>query len=294
MNLYVRYYDGEAVVSSIDELIYSLKQFGVPESVFDDDFMDEVYEFTHSKAVHPKRFRVSPRQYFILIKTNVNSLAEFKANAKRNAAGVPTPKNDRLAILNEICPGWYDGQITFKRVVFSSLLNKFQYKDTTFRARVKAQSAIDCYNRIVLYLRNRQDVDPRSQFPSAKGRNYSYTFLGDNIPNACGAISNSKVDTADNLGAVADSIGAVANTAVAMDHASGATATAGSAMVNTGGVTADAGNAISNPIGAMANSIGAVANAAIAMDHAGSATATAGSAMGTAVGTATSRDEITA
>lgn len=273
MNLYVRYYDGEAVVSSIDELIYSLKQFGVPESVFDDDFMDEVYEFTHSKAVHPKRFRVSPRQYFILIKTNVNSLAEFKANAKRNAAGVPTPKNDRLAILNEICPGWYDGQITFKRVVFSSLLNKFQYKDTTFRARVKAQSAIDCYNRIVLYLRNRQDVDPRSQFPSAKGRNYSYTFLGDNIPNACGAILNSKVATADNPGAMV---------------------TSGSATDHAGSATADAGNATSNSIGAMANSIGAVANTAVAMDHASGATATTDSAMTTAVGAATSRDEITA
>lgn len=182
MNLYVRYYDGEAIVSSIDELIYNLKQFGVPESVFDDDFMDEVYEFAQSKNIHPKRFRVSPRQYFILIKTNVNSLAEFKANAKRNAAtsAPATPKSDRLAVLNELNPGWYDGQISFKRVVFSSLLNKFQYKDTIFRARVKADSAMDCYNRIVAYLRTRQDVDPRSQFPSAKGRNYSYTFLGDN------------------------------------------------------------------------------------------------------------------
>lgn len=181
MNLYVRYYDGEAVVSSIDELIYNLKQFGVPDTVFDDDFMDELYEFTHSKAVHPRRFRVSARQYFILIKTNVNTLAEFKANNKRNTNGAPTPKGDRLAMLNEVNPGWYDGQITFKRVVFSAQLNKFQYKDTVFRARVRAESAMDCYNRIVLYLRNRQDVDPRSQFPSAKGRNYTYTFLGNDV-----------------------------------------------------------------------------------------------------------------
>lgn len=187
MNLYVRYYDGEAVVSSIDELVYSLKQFGVPESVFDDDFMDELYEFTHSKNVHPKRFRVSPRQYFILIKTNVNNLAEFKANAKRNAAAAPTPKNDRLFALNEENPGWYEGQLTFKRVVFSNQLNKFQYKDTVFRARVKANSAMDCYNRIVLYLRNRQDVDPRSQFPSAKGHNFIYTFLGDDPGEAISA-----------------------------------------------------------------------------------------------------------
>lgn len=179
MNLYVRYYDGEAVVSSIDELIYDLKQFGVPENVIDDDFVDEVYEFINSKVVHPKRFRVSPRQYFILIKTNVSTLEEFKANAKRNT-GVAVAKNDRLAQLSEVNPGWYDGQVTFKRVVFSPRLNKFQYKDTVFRAKVKAQSPQDCYNRIILHLQNRQDVDPRSQFPSVKGHNFTYTFLGSN------------------------------------------------------------------------------------------------------------------
>lgn len=180
MNLYVRYYDGEAIVSSIDELVCNLKGFGVPESLFDDEFVDEMYDFVNSKAVHPRRFRVTQRQYFILIKTNVETLEEFKANAKRTESdGDGRNKSDRTALLGEIMPGWYDGAITFKRVVFSSRQNKFQYKDTQFRAKVKAESAIDCYNRIVEYLQSRQDVDPRSQFPSAKGRSFTYTFLGD-------------------------------------------------------------------------------------------------------------------
>lgn len=35
---------------------------------------------------------------------------------------------------------------------------KFEYRDTHFVANVKALSALDCYNRIVEYLRQR--VDP--------------------------------------------------------------------------------------------------------------------------------------
>lgn len=181
MNLYVRFYDGEAIVSSVDELIESLKDFGVPSSLFDDEFVDEIYDFVNSKVMHPRRFRVTPRQYFILIKTTVETLEEFKANAKNSSADPQGHKVDRVSLLNELNPGWYDGSITFKRVVFSQRLNKFQYKDTLFRARVKAQSGIDCYNRIVEHLQNRQEVDPRSQFPSAKGRNFTFTYLGESL-----------------------------------------------------------------------------------------------------------------
>lgn len=183
MNLYVRYYDGEAIVSSIDELIFNLKEFGVPETLFDDEFVDEMYDFIHSKVMHPKRFRVTQRQYFILIKTNVATLEEFKANAKKSPDEGASNKSDRASLLNEVNPGWYDGAITFKRVVYSQRHNKFQYKDTQFRAKVKANSAMECYNRIVEHLQNRQEVDPRSQFPSAKGRNFTFTFLGD-APNS--------------------------------------------------------------------------------------------------------------
>ena len=41
---------------------------------------------------------------------------------------------------------------------------------------------MDCYERIVEHLRNRQDVDMRSQFPSAKGRNFSFVYLGNVKP----------------------------------------------------------------------------------------------------------------
>jgi hypothetical protein len=78
--------------------------------------------------------------------------------------------------LNQQQPGWYEGALDFKRVVMIPATGKFEYRDTHFVANVKALSALDCYNRIVEYLRQR--VDSRSQFPSAKGKNFAYRYLG--------------------------------------------------------------------------------------------------------------------
>ena len=79
--------------------------------------------------------------------------------------------------LNELHVGWYESSLTFKRVVQNPDTGKCQYVDTFFKVRLKAKSALDAYNRIIEHLQNRQDVDPRSQFPSAKSSNYEYTFL---------------------------------------------------------------------------------------------------------------------
>ena len=91
------------------------------------------------------------------------------------------PAKDRAASqvilkLNEERQGWYEGAIDFKRVLMVPGTGKFQYRDTHFVAQVKANSPIDCYNRIVDHLRSR--VDERSQFPSAKGKNFRYRYLG--------------------------------------------------------------------------------------------------------------------
>ena len=91
-------------------------------------------------------------------------------------------KKMKMTVLNENMPGWYDGTLVFKRVIAIPGTNKFQYKDTSFRAQCKANSPMDCYNRIVEHLKNRQDVDLRSQFPSAKGKNFVYSYLGETLP----------------------------------------------------------------------------------------------------------------
>ena len=66
--------------------------------------------------------------------------------------------------------------IDFKRVQMVPGTGKFQYRDCHFVANVKANSGLDCYNRIVDHLLQR--VDSRSQFPSAKGKNFKFQFLG--------------------------------------------------------------------------------------------------------------------
>ena len=78
--------------------------------------------------------------------------------------------------LTEERHGWYEGALDFKRVVMVPATGKHEYRDTHFVARCKAVSGIDCYNRIVEHLRDR--VDSRSQFPSAKGKNFKFRYLG--------------------------------------------------------------------------------------------------------------------
>ena len=86
-------------------------------------------------------------------------------------------KKTILDILNEPHSGWYDATIYFKRVIQNPETGKCKYVDTRFRVRLLAESAMHCYDRIITHLQNRQDVDPRSQFPSAKSSNFEYVFL---------------------------------------------------------------------------------------------------------------------
>lgn len=181
MNLYIRYFDDECVVTNVEEAFDFLST--LPGITIDDYFKKDLRQYMENPMPYPKRYKVRPRVYFIVIKTTAKTLAEFKEKGNKqtdnsNAPVAATPKPDFNSKLAVEHPGWYDASIVFKRVVCIPGTNKFQYKDTNFRARLKAYSGQDCYNRIVDHLRSRQDIDPRSQFPSARGRNFSYTFLG--------------------------------------------------------------------------------------------------------------------
>ncbi len=92
--------------------------------------------------------------------------------SERQNTGQTTP----AAGLLDIKDGWYDGQLNFKRVVMKAQTGKFEYKDTHVEYQCKAISGMDCYNRIVGYLKTK--VDLRSQFPSAKGSNFKFKYLG--------------------------------------------------------------------------------------------------------------------
>ena len=170
MNLYLRYFDREALVSSVDEAIDflgNIEEIGMNE-VLEADIRD----YVASDVFFPKRYKIRPRVYFIIIKTEAATMQDFKEKkAVRSHVDMHVKESSpsvTMMKLNEERPGWYEGTIDFKR--------KFQYRDTHFVAQVKANSPQDCYNRIVEHLRPR--VDERSQFPSAKGKNFKYRFLG--------------------------------------------------------------------------------------------------------------------
>ncbi len=197
MNLYIRYFDDEVVVRSVEEalgFIAGIQGFNMTPQ-FEEDFR----QYVEGPMPYPKRYKVRARIYFIVIKTMAESLEEFKANGKNmqeakageELEGMELqggeviekprflrPKEQALLRLNDELPGWYEATVNFKRVVRNLDTGKFDYVDTTFVARVKAFSGMDCYNRVIDHLRTRSDIDPRSQFPSAKGKNYQFTYLG--------------------------------------------------------------------------------------------------------------------
>ena len=162
MNLYVRYFDKETLAMSVDEAMAFLAS--IPEINVDTNAAGRIAAFMAGDSVYPYRLKVSFTNYVLFLKTPANTLEEFKhmeqmRKEQKGDARVGSTAQDRkrsvMDILMDEHPGWYEGTLMFKRVVPIQDTNKFQYKDTRFRARLKARSGMDCYNRIVNHLRNR-------------------------------------------------------------------------------------------------------------------------------------------
>ncbi|MBQ8159013.1 MAG: hypothetical protein IJ081_08360 [Prevotella sp.] len=175
MNLYIRYFNSETLVNTVDEAIDFLRS--IDEIEMNPMLEADIREYAASNVCIPKRYKIRSRVYFIIIKTEAATMQDFK---EKRAVRTPAEK-DRSNIpvmmrLNEERDGWYEGTMDFKRVQPVPGTGKFQYRDTHFVAIVRAISGQDCYNRIVDHLRSR--VDERSQFPSAKGKNFKFRYMG--------------------------------------------------------------------------------------------------------------------
>ena len=178
MNLYLRYFDKETLVTNVDDAIdflYSINEIGM-----NPDLERDVREYVASSVYYPKRYKIRPRVYFIIIKTEAATMLDFKQKKALRSNLHPGEQRDdvapALARLTEERPGWYEGTLDFKRVVLVPVTGKHEYRDTHFVVNCKAMSGLDCYNRMVEHLRGR--VDSRSQFPSAKGKNFHFKYLG--------------------------------------------------------------------------------------------------------------------
>ena len=177
MNLYLRYFDKEVLVNNADEAIAFLAD--IDEIETNAMLEHDIRDYVASDVYYPKRYKVRQRVYFIIIKTTADNMMDFK----QKKAVRPVPAMDKQSIaastvtrLTEQLPGWYEGELDFKRVVMVPSTGKHEYRDTHFAVHCKANSGQDCYNRIVDHLRSR--VDSRSQFPSAKGKNFHFRYLG--------------------------------------------------------------------------------------------------------------------
>jgi hypothetical protein len=175
MNLYLRYFDKEVLVNSVDEAIDFLSS--IEEIGMNPMLENDIREYAASDVFFPKRYKVRPRVYFIIIKTDAATMEDFKEKRAVRSVNNERERNVPTVMkLNEERDGWYEGTMDFKRVQLVPGTGKFQYRDTHFVAVVRAVSGLDCYNRIVDHLRSR--VDDRSQFPSAKGKNFKFRFMG--------------------------------------------------------------------------------------------------------------------
>ena len=176
MNFYLRYFDKEVLVDNVDDAIAFLAD--IEDIEMNPMLENDIRSYCASDVYYPKRYKIRPRVYFIIIKTEAPTMLDFKEKRAVHPVleKVEKPMAPVLVRLNEEMPGWYEGALDFKRVLMVPGTGKFQYRDTHFVARCKAMSGIDCYNRIVEYLRGR--VDDRSQFPSAKGKNFKFQYLG--------------------------------------------------------------------------------------------------------------------
>ena len=178
MNLYLRYFDRETLVPNVEEALDFLSS--IPEIGMNPDLEADIRDYVASDVCYPKRYKVRQRVYFIIIRTMAATMADFKEKKAVRPVAPVIDKHELAASamtrLTEMQPGWYEGTLDFKRVVMVPTTGKHEYRDTHFVAQCKANSGQDCYARIVDYLRSR--VDSRSQFPSAKGKNFHFKYLG--------------------------------------------------------------------------------------------------------------------
>ncbi|MBQ6965414.1 MAG: hypothetical protein IJP82_06960 [Bacteroidaceae bacterium] len=184
MNLYVRYFDHEYLAKSVDDAIDFLHT--IDEIKVESNTASRISTFLNSSNLYPFRLKVSYSNYVLFLKTEAETIEQFKEEEalrkEQKADRVQTmaeKKKAALDALNEEKIGWWEAGLLFKRVITMPETGKCKYIDTRFRVRLKAISAMDAYNRIVDHLQHRPEIDPRSQFPSAKSPHFEYTFLGE-------------------------------------------------------------------------------------------------------------------
>ena len=186
MNLYVRFFDNEALVPDEESVLDFLST--IPQIRMEAVSVKKLHKYLEGDSRFPFKGKVDDRNYFLVIKTEAATMEEYQVaqqtmnqhpvgSLRKNPAEPRT--ETRESMLTNEHYGWYEAGLVFKRAMPGNEFRKFQYVDTPFRVRLKARSGQDCYNRIVAHLKARPEVDPRSQFPSIKGKNFDFHFVSE-------------------------------------------------------------------------------------------------------------------
>ena len=76
MNIYLRYFNKETLVTSVNDAIEFLQ--GIPDIDMDEFLVQDIKSFVEGPTMYPKRYKVRGHSYFIVIKTTATTLEEFK------------------------------------------------------------------------------------------------------------------------------------------------------------------------------------------------------------------------
>ena len=97
MNLYLRYFNQETLVHSVEDAYEFLAS--IPDVHIDNAMKKDLKAFAESTVVYPKRYKIMPKVYFIVIKTTAETMEEFKANNKKGQQSVSSQiKNEPLQL----------------------------------------------------------------------------------------------------------------------------------------------------------------------------------------------------
>ena len=91
MNLYLRYFDKETLVTNVDDALDFLRS--IQEIGMNANLEADVREYANNDVYYPKRYKIRPRVYFIIIKTTAATMLDFK----QKKALHPVPQNGAAA-----------------------------------------------------------------------------------------------------------------------------------------------------------------------------------------------------
>jgi tetratricopeptide (TPR) repeat protein len=144
-----------------------------------EELSDAVLKFCTDKTSFPRHFRLPNKNTFIVIKTTATSLEEFKTRGANGGNTTTEPKEAKTTAADEIHPGLYDVNMTFRRAVVNPETRKCCFVEETFEAEMLAQSQRQCFEVVIEHLKNHPDVDSRSQYPSIRSSNFKAELISE-------------------------------------------------------------------------------------------------------------------